>query len=216
MSDFTDIAFRVGPAERELAEFKALLDSKSDLAERPDILNKLPHWRHMLCGLGTLDAHIGAPNRIATEFDIAGRFRCDLVVGHSVRLHYLFVEFEGANPDSIFKSTRGRRAKKFGNEFTAGLGQLLEWFWWNGAPSNLDLVHQQFGGRYVASTGLLVLGRDAFIDSDMLDRNRWDWTKTQFRTNPLILLMTYDEMYRHLAQCIAGWKDDLHEMTSSK
>jgi Domain of unknown function (DUF4263) len=213
MSGFTDITFRIGPAERELAEFKALLDAKRDLAERADILNKLPHWRNMLCGLGTLDAHIGAPNRMATEFDLGGRFKCDLVLAHSERGGCLFVEFEGANAGSIFKSRSGRRSKTFGNALNAGLSQLLEWFWWNGMTWHPDLFCQQFGGRYVAATGLLVLGRDAFIDVDPLDRNRWDWIKTHFTTNPPILLMTYDEMYRYLARHIASWKDDLRAMT---
>lgn len=216
MSVFTEVAFRIEDAERELAEFKALLDAKNVLSERADILRNLPRWRNMLCGLGPLDAHIGRPDRMATEFDLGGRFTCDLVLGHSVRLHYLFVEFEGGDTNSIFKTVSGRRSKKFGDAFNAGLGQLLEWFWWNDASSKGDLVEKEFGGRYMAHAGLLVLGRDAFVDVDPLDRNRWDWIKAQFETHPLIFFMTYDEMYENLARYIASWKEDLNLMKATK
>jgi hypothetical protein len=213
MSEFIDIALSISEAERELANFRNLLDSKQELSERTDILNMLPNWRHMLCGLGPLDPALGQPNRIAWELDLGGFFGCDLVVGHSTRLHYLYVEFESGAPGSIFQNARNRRAKKLGSSFNSGLGQILEWFWLNDRLTDPDYVTQRFGGRYSASAGLLVLGRDAYLDAHPLDRNRWDWIKAKFRTEPVIFFMTYDEMYEQLAQQIASWREDIDAAT---
>jgi hypothetical protein len=47
------------------------------------------------------------------------------------------------------------------------------------------------------------------VDGEPLDRNRWDWIKAEFTTEPVIFFMTYDEMYEHLARQIASWKDDI-------
>ncbi len=45
--------------------------------------------------------------------------------------------------------------------------------------------------------------------ADWIKVLRWDWIKAEFKTNPVIFFMTYDEMYDQLAQYIASWKDDL-------
>ena len=159
MSGFTEIKFSITKAERELKEFKTLLESKGELSERDDILKRLPHWQSMLCGLGPLEPRVGMPDGMATEFDIGGRFQCDLVLGHSKRLHYLYVEFEGAGPTSVFKPVAKRRSKRLGDAFNAGLGQVPEWFWWNSMAPNADIIQKEFRGRYAANAGLLVLGQ---------------------------------------------------------
>lgn len=86
--------------------FVDLLNSTTDLKEREHVL---PFFGNSL-DLAFLFSHyipaIINADRIATEFQIYGDFKADLIVGDSSQGKYLLVEFENGSANSVFKSNK--------------------------------------------------------------------------------------------------------------
>ena len=98
MKTLDAIAWNPRLARQELKEFRLLLESKSALKEREDILPFFRGHRHLAAFLGSYNGHVNRYDRIAFELDLFGSFNVDLVVGDSRSKSFCFIEFEEATP----------------------------------------------------------------------------------------------------------------------
>lgn len=79
---------------------------------REKYLSKLslfkPYIYSYFAGMGfVFNLFNGSPaDKIAYEFDLWGKFKCDLVLGCSTIKSYVFIEFEDAKEESIFKKIK--------------------------------------------------------------------------------------------------------------
>ncbi|MBF0561004.1 MAG: DUF4263 domain-containing protein [Alphaproteobacteria bacterium] len=188
-------------AREELSQFSELLKSPdAELEEAADILPRFRKWPNLCCLMGAFDAQIGIGNQYKTNYVIGARFECDLLASRESGTRYVFVEFEDAKKDSIFKRKSGRDTSYWSLRFNNGYNQIVDWFWLNDSRSVTPEFRAEFGTSYVVSVGILVVGRDHFLDA--LDNDRWEWRKRFGSTgqNPVIYIETYDSLYKRLKE----------------
>src|SRR5256885_8716160 len=77
---FDPVAFR-----KELNEFGVLLESKSDLKEREEIIPFFKERKHLTAYLGTLYLNIAVATEVCFDFDISGNFEADVLLGGARR-----------------------------------------------------------------------------------------------------------------------------------
>ncbi|MGE7716951.1 Shedu immune nuclease family protein [Priestia megaterium] len=194
MKKFKVIPFDLKQVEVELKLFKVLLDSKVELAERTDILSFFKKNRHLAAFMGELDSNIIKTGRYALEFPILGNFKPDLVVGDYTRNNYLFIEFEDAKEKSIFQPKGRKNTLEWGTRLENGYSQIVDWFHILDDTRQTHTIQTTFGGRIGKYNGLLVIGRDTFLDSTLKERLDWRSDKVMINTKA-ITCITYDELY---------------------
>jgi len=101
MKTLESINLDITQCKTDLVEFKKLLDGKSALSERNDVLPFFKAHQHLAALIGSYNPKINRFDRIASEFSLFGDYACDLVIGDSVSRHFCFVEFEDASPTHI-------------------------------------------------------------------------------------------------------------------
>ncbi|GAI27682.1 unnamed protein product, partial [marine sediment metagenome] len=129
MKDFINPHFSPATCSTEIEAFKTLLSTKNNLEERRDILPFFKERIHLSTYIGTYVPDIRNFDRIAYEYELWGDFSVDLVVGDSQKSHYLFVEFESGNKDSMFKKKYGKQTLEWSPALERGFSQVIDWFW---------------------------------------------------------------------------------------
>jgi hypothetical protein len=77
----------------------------------------------------------------------------------------------------------------------ARYGQIIDWFWKLDDFRQTSDFSDQFGDSSAEFSGLLVLGRDAFLSDQ--EKKRLDWRRKNVVVNSqYIYCCTYDELYR--------------------
>ncbi|QTA86587.1 Shedu anti-phage system protein SduA domain-containing protein [Desulfonema magnum] len=126
MKDFETLEFDIKKCMKEMDDLKILLDSKSDISEKDDILPFFRQRKHLSAFTGSFNPNISVCDKIAYEFDIWGDFKTDLAVGDSYSKAYCFVEFEDAKKDSVFRKVANRATTEWSPRFEHGLSQLVD------------------------------------------------------------------------------------------
>ena len=131
MKKFDTLQFDWRVFATELNEFKTLLDTHTELDENRHILPFFQERKHLSASLGFIfNIFNSCPvDKIAYEFDLWGKFRCDLVLGCSAIGSYVFVEFEDAKEESIFKKVKNKATSEYSTRFEHGYSQLKDWFY---------------------------------------------------------------------------------------
>jgi hypothetical protein len=176
----------------ELSEFKDLLIKNVELTENEDILPFFRDHLHLSAFIASYSPHIARFDRIKHEFSLLGEFKADLVVGDSVNANYCFIEFEDAKEDSIFKK-KGRKTKEWSPRFEHGYSQLVDWFWLIDDFRRTSAFNGVFGTGSLSITGMLIIGRRSFLNSQENDRLRWRLDKNLIDSNKIICL-TFDQL----------------------
>ena len=96
------IAFDPTTFRQELKAFEELLNSKADLDERDDIQPFFKAHKHLTAYIGTLYLNIAVATEIFFEFELAGNFRADILLGSKKDNQFCVVEFEPGKQDAIF------------------------------------------------------------------------------------------------------------------
>src|SRR5271157_4346763 len=102
MKDFESVSLNLKSIRKELGEFKQLLSSKSELAEKADILPFFTKHVHLAAFTGAFFPNSISADKLAYEYSIYGDFVADLVLKDSSRHQVLFVEFEDALKQIVF------------------------------------------------------------------------------------------------------------------
>src|SRR5438477_19936 len=103
MKTFQSVTWNADAARAERDRFRELLATQDVLAESQHVLPLLRQSPQLALCLGNLYTLGAECDRIAFEYDLFGDFACDLAVGTQTHKAFVFVEFEAADPESIFR-----------------------------------------------------------------------------------------------------------------
>ncbi|MDX1919222.1 MAG: DUF4263 domain-containing protein [Candidatus Caenarcaniphilales bacterium] len=193
MRDFEDIQIDYKVLEKELLEFENLLKEKSSLGEQ-EILDFFKDRSQLIASIGWFYPDLSLPNKISREYSIGGDFECDFIIGDSESKFYCFVEFENAEENSIFKK-QGRSQLYWSSRFLNGFSQVVDWFWMLDDIAQTEKFKYTFGGskNEIGYEGLLIIGRDKFIDLDKQRRINW-WQNNIIVNSKHIKCLTFDRL----------------------
>jgi hypothetical protein len=203
MSSFQSIKFDLKLADRELKSFKRWLTGVAFVGETA-IVSEIKTRSHMACSLAST-LGLPAPDMIKFELALKGMFRTDLVLGNDSQRKFGLIEFEDAQEDSIFK--RGsRQYRHWSPRLEHGFGQILDWAWVRSDHPHDTVLLNGFGGVITASAYAVICGRDASLRDDV-ERKRFRHRRDSLRVEGQpALVLTYDEMVRHIEDNLAAAK----------
>lgn len=197
MKKLLPFAFDVQAYRAELDAFGLLLQSASELSEKTQILPFFRQNEQVSSRIGLLNPFVTVPDVQAFEYDIFGDFAADLVVGDAHAGAYTFIEFEDARRNSVFAQQQGRFKSAFGSRFEHGYSQIVDWFYkLDGLQSSREM-EERFGKREICYEGILVIGRDEFINPT--DQSRLKWRRERVLVNSKhVHCYTFDQLYEIL------------------
>lgn len=198
MKTLNSLKFNYKKCLEELKEFKLLLDSKSQLSEEKDIAPFFKKKVHLSSFLGSYVGGISNFDRYAFEFSIFDDFTSDIVVGDSKSNEYLFIELEDATKTSIFEKNGNKSTLEWGRRFEHGYSQIIDWFWKLEDMVNTTDFKCKFGSELSNYQGMLVIGRNSFMEYKEFARLKWRRNKVLVDSRKVICV-TYDELYQQLA-----------------
>lgn len=201
-NDLQPFDFALAQCERELEDFRALLDAHPELSESDDLLPFFRARPHLIALAGSLNPHLTLIDRVAPEFDLFGNFRCDWIVGDSQSQVFTLIEFEDARVNSIFELSV-RYCDDRGQRFEHGFSQLVDWFWMIDAyPGNPDF-NRRFGSSRPTFAGLLAVGRRAFLQDHHVERLRWRLDRV-LANSQKVTCFTFDNLFDFSAAAFAS------------
>ncbi len=196
MKSLEKIEFSAEQCAQELIAFKKLLQGSPSLEENKDIKPSLTKAKHLTAFIGTYFPDIGPANVLAYEFEIAGDFAADIVIGNLETQNFCMVELEDASPLGIFVPGN-RRVTQWNPRFEHGFSQLVDWFYALDDLRGTERFTRDFGLGHVIFHGLLMMGRSDHVKDE--DRNRLRWRAEHVLVNSKkINCLTYDELSRGL------------------
>jgi hypothetical protein len=128
MKDFKQVSFLPSQCRHELDEFGKLLGSHQSLLERKQIKPFFQNANQLAALLG-IYALASLADLVSYEFEIAGDFRADIVVGSLRSRSFCMVEFEEGGLHSIFTRRKPKSTKEWSRQFNHGFSQLVDWFY---------------------------------------------------------------------------------------
>ncbi len=180
---------------QQLDEFDDFLNNSSHLQERKQVLPFFKKRPLLVAALGLLSGGEEAPDRYALELDLYGDFQCDAASGDSNNGHFTLIEFEDAQPNSIFgrpSATGG--LPRWSPRFEHGFSQLVDWARILSSQINTDKTQEIFGLRDPHVNFLLVIGRKADLQNE-IDKKRLDWwTKNVSFASHKMTCFTFDDV----------------------
>lgn len=197
MKEFTTVKFDPVVCRFQLEEFKELLQQKSSLSEKNDILPFFRERIQLSTFIGSYNINLARFNRIAFEYDIFGDFAADLVVGDFRKKSYCFIEFEDARLSSVFVSKTGKYSPDWSPRFEKGFSQIIDWFWKLDDLERTDDFENRFGARRIDYIGVLIIGRNDYLKPR--EKNRLVWRQENLVLNSKhVYCLTYDDLYNDL------------------
>ena len=74
---------------------------------------------------------------------------------------------------------------------------MIDWFYKIDGLQNSDDLEERFGKNKIEYEGVLIIGREQFLDSSLKKRLVWRARKTVINSKPIICC-TFDEIYNIL------------------
>ena len=199
MKDLGEFTPSRSACRAEVEEFRALLDSKTELGEQEDILPFFRARPNLSAMTGMVSLDLWRIDRLAFEYDLFGDFRCDLVVGDFQTPAYTLIEFEEARADSVFCPGK-KYTQEWSPRFERGYSQLIDWFWKIHDLEKTGDFQHRFGaaGDHLIFHGVLIVGRSRFLESREKQRMRWRSQRVSVNTHKMTC-MTYDDLLEDLS-----------------
>lgn len=193
MKSLATHAFNSTNGRLEWDDFSTLLKTKATLSEQKDVLPFFKPRKDLSLLICNYFPKIKTPDRFAHEFEIYGDFVADLVVGDSAAKHFLLIEFENGEPDSVFK-TKGKKATPdWAPRFESAHSQLVDWLWKLEDMRSTADFQNTFGSRRANFQGLIVIGKGMQLSDQEADRLKWRISRTKFDSNT-IECVSFDEL----------------------
>jgi Domain of unknown function (DUF4263) len=197
MKEFLKLNFDPVICRFQLEEFKELLQQKKPLSEKNDILPFFRERTQLSAFLGSYHTNIERLNRIAFEFDVFGDFAADVAVGDFRKKSYCFIEFEDARLNSVFVSKTGKYCPDWSPRFEKGFSQIIDWFWKIDDLERTDDFENRFGARRIDYIGILVIGRNDYLEPR--EKKRLVWRQEHLVLNSKhVYCVTFDDLYSDL------------------
>lgn len=184
--------FSLAVAEAELSALRAWLSVTPYCGER-EIVAKLRSFAALCPLMGMYDGR-RYPSRQKFEFEIAGVCRADFIAGHGQ--HFVLVEFEGAEANSIFGPGGSNQMRHWGQQIQHGFSQIADWSWAKNEAQQSRIFQSALGVDQSTETYVLVCGRDASLVGHERSRLMWRHGKTSI-ASCRILFQTYDDLVQH-------------------
>lgn len=184
----------------ELATFRALLGGPTEeLSERDQVLPFFKEHKNVAALVG-MEYHpaLGVPTVLKAELELFGDWACDLAIGHREHGEFCFVEFENAAADSVFKRNPKKGLPDWSPRLEHGLSQINDWFYHLSNNAHTPQFRSFFTTDLAHYSGLLVIGRDAFLTDDQQHRLRWRSQNTLVAGKP-VSIVAFDKLYRLLS-----------------
>lgn len=193
----------IAQCDRQLKELQNFLSTNLNIKEtgenglqkffsdRPNLILLIGYWHFKL-----------EPAFYKTECSLFdNEFRSDFVVADRRRENFLFIEFEDATEDSIFKrksrsSNSANTSYEWSSRYEHGLSQVVDWYYRMDDYERTNKFEEYFGSPKVNYAGLLVIGRDEFLkQSGLMKRFEWRAEKTIINSK-LLHCMTFDKLLK--------------------
>lgn len=195
---FDEHKFDIAKAQRELGEFKTLLDTNTALRERAQVLAGFKRWPNLCALFGKFHGQIGIADLIKREFGIARLLRTDLTVSLKGSTNFCLVEFEGAGNNDIFKGGNNKTVSEWARPFEKGFSQVVDWAWALDTGKYDPTFKDAFGTSRPNCLGILVIGRSTSLTNSSA-RDRWDWRSQKVGVDGIkVTLLTFDDLYFQL------------------
>jgi len=166
-------------------DFSNLLSTKPTLSEQKDVLPFFKSRKDLSLLICNYFPNIRKPDRFAHEFEIYGDFVADLVVGDSASKHYLLIEFENGDPNSVFV-TKGKKATPdWAPRFEGAHSQLADWLWKLEDMRSTADFQNTFGSRRATFQALIVIGKGMKLADQEVDRLKWRISRTKIDSNTI-------------------------------
>lgn len=205
MKNLVNHTFAPSNGRLEWNEFSSLLAATPTLSEQKDVLPFFKSRKDLSLLICNYFPRIKTPDCFAHEFQIYGDFVADLVVGDSKTNHYLLIEFENGEPDSVFK-TKGKKATPdWAPRFESAHSQLVDWLWKLEDMRSTADFQNTFGSRRATFQGLIVIGKDMQLSAQEVDRLKWRTSRTKIDSNT-VECVSFDE----LSEDINHWLTTYH------
>jgi len=192
------IAFHPGTFRQELKAFEALLNSKADLGERADIQPFFKANKHLTAYIGNLYLNVAVATELCFEFDLAGDFKADILLGSRKANQFCVVEFEPGLEDAIFKKQK-RKNPEWSPRFEHAFSQIVDWFYSFEDQRNSAAFQNTFGTGEISFASLLVMGRKSSLDNPQMRRLIWRTKKVLIDSNK-VTCITFDDLYELLKE----------------
>jgi len=197
MKAFETLAFSPSKCRKEVLEFRQLLAKVGHIEESKHIQPFFKARKHLSALTGCYHRRLMRYDQVAWEYDLFGDFACDLAVGDSESKAYSFLEFEDGGPRSLFVQQGKKATREWSPRFDHGYSQVIDWFYKLEDRKNSDDCQGRFGKRSIDYVGVLVVGRDRFMDDG--ERLRLEWRRQHVVVHSrTILCVTYDELLSDL------------------
>jgi hypothetical protein len=192
------VAFNPAAFRTELNDFTTFLSSNPSLKERDEIIPFFKARKHLTAYIGTLYLDVAVATEVCYEFDIAGNFRSDVLLGSKAAGKFCIVEFEPGEQGAIFKKQK-RKNPEWSARFEHAFSQIVDWFWALEDQARTRDFEGTFGKQEITFTSLLVMGRDAELDDTKRRRLAWRTKKVLIDSNK-VTCITFDRLYAALKE----------------
>jgi hypothetical protein len=178
-------------------EFDKLLSSRDEIEESgPNgLLEFFSAHPDLLILMGDLLLPSLSPTAYQKEFSILGEFRADFAVANKNKSKFVFIEFESAERESVFVqkgSSPGTISYEWARRFEHGYSQVVDWHYRLDDLSGSSKFYEHFGHRNIEFEGVLVVGRDKFVQ-EAKGEERLKWRKEHtLINNRKLRCMTFD------------------------
>jgi Domain of unknown function (DUF4263) len=191
---FDPVIFR-----QELRAFEDLLTSKASITERDDIQPFFKANKHLTAYIGALYLNIAVATEICFEFDLAGDFKADILLGSKKANQFCIVEFESGQPNAVFKKQPNRKNPEWSARFEHAFSQIVDWFYNLDDQKNTASFQNTFGTGEITFASLLVMGRRQSLDTPQARRLGWRTKKVLIDSNK-VNCITFDELHAALKE----------------
>lgn len=212
MKNLQEIRFSAEQCARELKDFRGLLNRSENLQEEVDLRPFFQRAQQLCAFIGTYMPDIGPANLLAYEFQVAGDFVADIVVGNRETQQFCMIELEDASAPGIFVSGH-RRITGWNPRFEHGFSQLVDWFYALVDLKGTERFARDFGYGHPIFHGLLVIGRSQHVSEEDRNRLRWRSERVLVDSHP-IHCITYDELHLHLERRLGHYPAAAREIES--
>jgi hypothetical protein len=176
----------------EIEEFRRFL-ATNPRGERSHFLPFFAGHLPLCAYLGTLNDRVRVATHVGTEVSLWGDFSCDVVAGNPQDRAFVFIEFEDASQNSLFRRQAGRRNSHWGSRVEHGISQVIDWLFRITSEGPSASMERDFGTRHITPMGLVVAGRSEEVTP--YDRERLDWrSRHSIVGGAKLAIVTYDDL----------------------